>query len=334
MIVVTGANGFIGSALIWELNRQGFSEILAVDAVDIKQRPALLKNLRFREFMGHKRFLLSLGSSKESKNLAMNLSAIFHIGACSTTTEKNWDFLQEVNVDYTQKIFQWCSEHQVPLIYASSAAVYGDGKKGFEDAQNPGVYTPLNLYGKSKLIVDQWALGQSNTPPHWYGLRYFNVFGPNEYFKGDMASLVYKAYLQILDSGKLKLFKSYHPKFDDGKQMRDFVYVKDVTRWMWEILSRGLSGRWAESGIYNMGSGRARTWLDLANAIFAAMERPLNVEMIEMPESLRSQYQYFTEAPMTKWFKQGLSNPDWDLERAVEDYIRNHLMRPEIHLHL
>jgi ADP-L-glycero-D-manno-heptose 6-epimerase len=326
MIVVTGANGFIGSAMIWELNRRGFADIIAVDIVGPEQRPELLKPLKYRQFVSHKRFIESLASPNESKSLAHNLSAIYHIGACSATTERNWDYLVEVNIEYTQKIFEWCANYEVPLVFSSSGATYGDGALGFDDARNTRELRPLNLYGKSKAEVDIWALEQKKTPPHWYALRYFNVFGPNEYFKGEMASLVYKAYLQIQETGRLKLFKSYNPKYGDGLQMRDFVYIKDITRWMWELIENGLENKWMESGIYNQGFGQARTWLDLAKAIFSSLDRPMNIEWIEMPDSLKNQYQYFTEAKMDRWEKAGGSAPEWNLERAVPDYVKNYML--------
>ncbi len=317
MVIVTGANGFIGSAFIWELNRAGQHDIIAVDSVGLKERSRLLESKKIKQFL-MKDEIWHFLKTTDSKLI----SAVVHMGACSSTTEMNEAFLKENNTEYTQKLWSWCTENQVPYIFASSGAIYGDGAEGFSDLTDPKVFTALNPYGFSKLVVDRWVLTQTKTPPKWYALRFFNVYGPNEYFKGDMASVVFKASGQIRESSELKLFKSHNPKFEDGKQMRDFVYVKDITRWMLELLNKNIP-----NGIYNMGNGVARTWLDLATCTFKAMKVPMKIRWIEIPESLRARYQYYTEANMTKLFSSGLSMPEWPLEKGVTDYVENYLMK-------
>lgn len=318
MIIVTGANGFIGSALVWDLNRHGRTDILAVDSVPRTQHD-LLKNRQIRGFLEKDQLWSFLDSTEAAK-----VEWILHMGACSSTTETNWEFLKENNVQYTQRIFEWCAARGKNLIYASSAATYGAGELGFQDTTDPEKLKPLNLYGESKVQVDRWALKQTKPPPHWYGLKFFNVFGPNEQFKGPMASIAYKAFHQIQETGRLKLFRSHDPKFKDGEQLRDFVYVKDVTRWILELMSEKPA-----SGIYNMGFGQARHWLDLSRAVFKAMGKEFKIDWIDIPENIRDQYQYFTEADMRRWQGAGMSPPQWPLEKAVDDYVRGSLMAGE-----
>jgi ADP-L-glycero-D-manno-heptose 6-epimerase len=318
MIIVTGANGFIGSALVWELNQRGYSHILAVDSVPLSERN-LLKNKAYTEFLLKDQLWEFFRSSK-----AYEVACVFHMGACSSTTETNWDFLKENNLEYSQRIFQWCQKEQKKLIYASSGATYGDGKQGFDDQASCENLVPLNLYGKSKLLMDQWALAQTLTPPHWYGVRFFNVFGPNEQHKNEMSSVAFKAFHQISKTQELGLFKSYHPDFADGEQKRDFVYVKEVITWMLDLMEKTPT-----SGIYNMGSGHARSWLDLARAVFKSMDREMKIRWLEMPDSLKNQYQYFTEAKMQKWKDVGMSDSHWSLEKAVDDYVQNYLMKDQ-----
>jgi ADP-L-glycero-D-manno-heptose 6-epimerase len=316
MIIVTGANGFIGSALVWQLNQRAYSHILAVDSVGLDQRN-LLQGKAYSQFLLKDQLWEFLRSPK-----AYEVTGIFHMGACSATTEKNWEFLKENNLEYSQKIFQWAAKEQKTLIYASSAATYGDGEMGFDDQSPSTDFEPLNLYGKSKLLMDQWALEQKVTPHHWYGVRFFNVFGPNEYHKGSMSSLAYKAFHQIKKNGKLGLFKSYHPRYQDGEQKRDFVYVKDVIHWMVDLMEAT-----PQNGIYNMGSGKARSWMDLAKAVFKSMNQDLNIDWLEMPNDIKNQYQYFTEAKMQRWQGQNLDESQWPLEKAVEDYVQNYLQK-------
>lgn len=314
MILITGANGFIGSALVSELNRAGRQDLILTDLISLEARPELLRGKIYQRFTTPQKALEELLAGQ------LRPEWVLHIGACSDTTESNWEYLLEVNVRYTQKLFEWCASNSIPLIYASSAAVYGDGSKSFKE--NAVGLEPLNLYGKSKYEVDQWIKEQTSTPPHWYGLRFFNVYGPNENFKGTMSSVVFKAYHQIRETGKLRLFKSQHPDYKDGEQKRDFIYVKDITRWILELMNKKPA-----SEIYNNGSGQARTWLDLAAACFQSMGKPLQIEWIDIPEELREKYQYFTQADMTAWSDQYLSPPQYSLEEGVRDYIQNYLQR-------
>lgn len=318
MIIVTGANGFIGSALVWELNQKGFRDIVAVDTVGLEERN-LLKNKAYSKFLLKDQIWDFLKSPEAHK-----VTWIFHMGACSTTTEQNWDFLKENNLEYSQKLFNWCTEHQKSIIYASSAATYGAGENGFDDTFDSEKLKPLNLYGDSKVLMDRWTLTTEKRPHHWYGVKFFNVFGPNEYHKGAQTSVVYKAFHQIQETNSLGLFKSYNPDYKDGEQKRDFVYVKDVVRWMVELMDKV-----PENGLYNMGFGKSRTWLDLGKAVFKSMNEITNIKWLEMPPELKNQYQYYTEAKMTKWQNAGLSEPEWPLEKAIEDYVQNYLKKTD-----
>lgn len=315
MVIVTGANGFIGSVIVWELNQAGFKDIVCVDSVGLDERN-LLKNRTYNRFL-LKDQVWDLLETKEAQNA---VTWIIHMGACSSTTETNKAFLDENNTQYSNRLFDWCAEHKKGLIYASSAATYGDGSLGFDDETNPELLKPLNLYGESKVLSDRYALKAAKTPPHWYGLKFFNVYGPNEYHKGSMSSVAYKAFHQIKDTGSLGLFKSYHPDYKDGEQKRDFVYVKEVSGWILELMNKKPS-----SGIYNMGFGKAHTWLDLANAVFSAMHKPPQIKWLEMPENIRDQYQYFTLAKTNKWLNAGMTASKWPLEKAVADYVQNYL---------
>lgn len=312
MIVVTGATGFIGSALVWELNNKGFTDILCVDTVPPPARPGLLDKRQYKQFMDHKEFLQHLKDHPTQK-----FEWVLHMGACSSTTEMNREFLRENNTLYTQKLFEHCHQTESPFIYASSGACYGDGQKGFDDQTDPEILEPLNPYGESKLNFDRWVLQENQFPPLWMGLRFFNVYGPNEYYKKDMSSVVFKAYRQIKVNGSLKLFRSHDANYEDGKQLRDFVYVKDITTWIMEIVD----GK-GHSGIYNMGYGQARTWLDLAQEVFKNLNREMSIEWVDIPEDIRPRYQYFTEAKMDRFLSQGFHRPQWSLEDGVADYIK------------
>ncbi len=318
MIIITGATGFIGSALIWELNSRKITNLVAVDVVRPEARPGILTNRTYEKFLLHTELWDFLKTQK-------NITAIIHMGACSSTTEMNRDYLRKINTEYTQRLFDWCTENQCPFVYASSGAVYGDGQKGFDDQTDPRFFEPLNPYGESKLNFDIWALKQTQTPPLWMGLRFFNVFGPNEYYKQDMSSVVFKAFRQITVNSSLKLFKSHNTNYKDGEQLRDFVYVKDITRWIMEIVLE----KKGYSGIYNMGFGEARTWLDLAKAVFSELETPVSIEWMDVPENLRARYQYYTQAKMERFLSMGFSRPTWSLEAGVKDYVHNYLKKQD-----
>jgi ADP-L-glycero-D-manno-heptose 6-epimerase len=322
MIIVTGANGFIGSVLVWDLNQAGREDIICVDSVPLSERD-LLKNRKYQ------RFLLKdeIWAFLEKPETIASVEAILHMGACSSTTELNVEFLNENNVEYTRRLWKWCTKHAKTYIYASSAAVYGDGALGFDDASKPEIFKPLNPYGESKAAFDRWAVLEKETPPVWLGLRFFNVFGPNEYHKENMRSVVCKAYDEIGATGQLKLFRSHHPNYRDGEQLRDFVYVKDISRWILELMAKARKGERGFNGIYNMGYGEARTWIDLATAVFKNMDRPLKIDWIDIPVEMRPRYQYYTKAKMDRLLSLGLSHPQWPLERAVADYVQNHLSK-------
>jgi ADP-L-glycero-D-manno-heptose 6-epimerase len=319
MVIVTGANGFIGSALVWELNQAGRKDIICVDTVSLKERSELLQKRQYARFLGKD----DIWKFLEQPETIAATEVILHMGACSSTTELNVAFLNENNVEYTRGLWQWCVQNKKKFIYASSGAVYGDGSNGFDDASPSATFKPLNPYGESKAAFDRWAEKETQTPPLWLGLRFFNVYGPNEYKKGDMASVVFKAFGQIRDTKSLNLFRSHNPDYQDGKQMRDFVYVKDITRWILELITKP----GVRSGIYNMGYGQARPWLDLATATFKTMNVPLKINWIDVPVEMRPRYQYFTEAKMSRLMSLGLSKPQWPLEKGVADYVGHYLAK-------
>lgn len=323
MVIVTGANGFIGSAIVWALNEKGIHDIVCVDTVSLAERPELLYKRKYSLFL-HTNELSDFLKLESTKN---EISWIIHMGACSSTTEMNEKFLWENNTLYTMNLYNWCAENKKKFIYASSAATYGAGENGFSDTTDSEILKPLNPYGFSKVAFDRWLKKQTHAPVKWYGLKFFNVFGPNEYHKGSMSSLVYKSYNLIKDTNEMSLFRSHHPDYRDGEQMRDFVYVKDITRWILELMEKE-----PKSDIYNMGFGKARTWLDLAKQTFKSMKKDLNIKWVDMPLSIRNQYQYFTEADMNKWFSQKLSEPQWSVEDGVHDYITNYLQKEDSYL--
>lgn len=319
MIIVTGAAGFIGSVLATELNRAGYDDLVLVDRLRDGEKWRNLRGVKFREYI-HADDLFEPGVIDELGEV----QAIFHMGACSSTTERNVDYLMSNNVEFSKALFQWATQAGIPFIYASSAATYGDGLNGYDDDhESIDKLRPLNAYGWSKQVFDQWVLKQKSTPPRWYGVKFFNVFGPNENHKDDMRSLVSKAHEQILETGSVRLFKSHRDDYNDGEQLRDFVYVVDVVKAMLEMWQLGLDGH---SGLYNMGTGQERSFKDLVTATFKAMGREPSIDYIDMPESIRDQYQYYTRASMLKFVNLIPTFKFHTLESAVADYVKNYLV--------
>jgi ADP-L-glycero-D-manno-heptose 6-epimerase len=324
MILLTGGAGFIGSALASQLNALGHTDLVIVDKLEDSTKWKNLRGLKYLDYI-HADELFN----GDYDDLIAETDLIFHMGACSSTTEKNMDFLMKNNVAYTQALFRFAATKNIPFIYASSAATYGAGEFGYND-HHEGItkLMPLNPYGYSKQLVDEWVLKEEVKPDHWFGLKFFNVFGPNEYHKEDMRSLVHKSFEQIKATGKVKLFKSHRSDFLDGEQLRDFIYVKDVVKAIIELAEPDTS---KFSGIFNLGTGTARTFLDLIKATFSAMGITPNIEFIDMPEALRGQYQYYTQAEMKK-LKTVLPNFEFTkLEAGITDYVQNYLMKENPH---
>jgi len=316
MIIVTGGAGFIGSAIVWKLNQLGESKIIIIDELGRNEKWKNLVGLTFDDFINKDKFIDVLNDGNFN-----NAEAFIHMGAISSTTEKDADLLLTNNYKYTKTLADFCLTNNVRFIYASSAATYGDGSLGFDDNEmDCANLRPLNMYGYSKSLFDNWALSV-DAFNKIVGLKYFNVYGPNEYHKGDMRSVVHKAFEQARDTGKVKLFKSKNPKYNDGEQMRDFIYIKDVINMTLHFLTHK-----ENSGLFNIGSGKARTWKDLVTALFSAMDIPTNIEYIDLPEHLADKYQYFTEAKLTKIKKAGYKKPLTSLEDGVADYVKNYLM--------
>jgi ADP-L-glycero-D-manno-heptose 6-epimerase len=316
MIVVTGAAGFIGSCMVNKLNNKGYREIVVVDDFST---PAKNKNLEGKAFVQKVHRNDFFNWLKENHS---SVTFIFHLGARTDTTEFNVDIFNRLNLNYSKAMWNACVEYNIPLIYASSAATYGMGEFGYSDSHElVEKLKPLNPYGESKNDFDKWMLQQDAKPPYWAGVKFFNVYGPNEYHKGRMASVVLHAYKQIKETGKVKLFRSHNPNYKDGEQLRDFIYVKDVIN----LLFLGMMSQ-KNSGIYNMGTGKARTFHSLVTAVFNALGKPVNIEFIDTPEDIRDKYQYFTQADMTKLNSLGYNVPFYSLEDGIEDYVQGYLM--------
>ncbi len=316
MIVVTGAAGFIGSALVGDLLRAGWQDIVAGGEFSRADQAPHLAGKALTAKVDREHFFPWLEENHRS------VQFIFHLGARTDTTEFDRSIFDRLNLHYSQRMWEACVKHGIPLVYASSAATYGDGALGYDDVDDtlPARLHPLNPYGESKNDFDKWALAQERKPYFWAGLKFFNVYGPNEYHKGRMASVVFHAHGQITATGGMKLFRSHRPEYRDGEQLRDFVYVKDVC-----AVCRFLMEDRRHSGLYNLGSGRARTFLDLARATFRAMGREERIAFIDTPADIRDRYQYFTEARMGKLVRAGFTQPFTSLEDGITDYVRNYL---------
>jgi ADP-L-glycero-D-manno-heptose 6-epimerase len=316
-IVVTGAAGFIGSCLAGFLNENGFKHLLLVDDFSRADKEPNLAGKHYTTRIEREEFFEWLQTNE------LPIEFVFHIGARTDTTEFDYAVHQHLNVDYSMKIWDYCTVKKIPLVYASSAATYGLGELGYTD--DHGIIEdlqPLNAYGVSKNEFDKWVLKQHNQPPFWAGLKFFNVYGPNEYHKGRMASVIWHSFNQVNKNGLVKLFKSHRPDFKDGQQLRDFVYVKDVLNVCYWLMQQQPA-----SGIYNLGTGKARSFEDLAKATFKGLDKVAAISYIDMPEDIREKYQYFTEANMTKLREAGYTAAFYTLEAGVDDYVRNYLLK-------
>ena len=318
MIVVTGGAGFIGSAIVWKLNQLGKTNIIIVDELSKDEKWKNLIGLKYEDFVNKLEFIEQVLDDV----IPYNVEAIVHMGANSSTTEKDADHLIDNNYNYTKELAKYCVEKHIRFIYASSAATYGDGVLGFNDDESKlESLRPLNMYGYSKQLFDLWAK-RNAISDRIVGIKYFNVYGPNEYHKGDMRSVVHKAFEQVRDAGKVRLFKSLNPKYKDGEQMRDFVYVKDAVDMTLFFLDNP-----DINGIYNVGAGKARTWNDLVTSLFNAVGKPVNIEYIDLPNHLADKYQYFTEANLGKIKNAGYEKSTISLEDGVTDYVKNYLLK-------
>jgi ADP-L-glycero-D-manno-heptose 6-epimerase len=316
-IIVTGAAGFIGSCMTGYLNSLGFKNIILVDEFSRADKEPNLEGKKFLHKIDRKDLFNWLTENDP------DISIVFHLGARTDTTEFNYAVHEALNVHYSQQIWHYCVGKSIPLVYASSAATYGSGELGYKDDHDlPGKLEPLNPYGVSKNEFDKWALQQTLTPPYWYGLKFFNVYGPNEYHKGRMASVIFHSSKQIGEQGFVKLFKSHRPDFKDGQQLRDFVYVKDVIS-----VCAWFMDHHPASGLYNLGTGKARSFEALVQSTFAGLDLQPDIRYIDMPEDIRDKYQYFTEADMSKLQAAGYQKPFYSLEEGVGDYVRNYLSK-------
>lgn len=316
VIVITGAAGFIGSCLVGFLNLKGYSNLILVDDFSNNIKEANLSNKHFIEKVERSVFFEWLQHHKP------NIAFVFHIGARTDTTEFDYTIHQRLNVEYSQQLWNYCVVHAIPFVYASSAATYGDGELGYDDTHElPFHLEPLNPYGVSKNEFDKWVLHEAMHPPFWAGLKFFNVYGPNEYHKGRMASVIWHSFNQIRENGKVKLFRSHRPDYKDGQQLRDFVYVMDLLKVCFWLMENQPA-----SGLYNLGTGTARSFEDLVKATYAGLDKEAVIEYVDMPEDIREKYQYFTEANMNKLQQAGYKEAFHTLEQGVGDYVRNYLI--------
>lgn len=319
-IVVTGAAGFIGSYMTGYLNQVGFENLILVDDFSDERKHRNLEGKTFKEKVDREQFF---DWYKENPG---SVQAVLHLGARTDTTEMDYEVHKKWNLDYSKKVWDLCTQNDIPLLYASSAATYGGGEHGYTDNHDVAHLAPLNPYGVSKNNFDIWALEQTETPPNWYGVKFFNVYGPNEYHKGRMASVILHAYKQVKEKGEVKLFRSHHPDFEDGGQKRDFIYVKDVVRMcVWLMMAA------PTSGLYNIGTGKARTFNDLVSAVFDAMHKDEHITFIDTPEDIRDKYQYFTQADMKKFLATGYDRKFYTLEQGVQEYVAQYLKNDAVY---
>ena len=320
-IIVTGAAGFIGSCMVSYLNRRGFEKLILVDEFDDEEKELNLLHKKYIVRVEREDFFGWVQKEKPAVDF------IFHLGARTDTTEFDYSVHQRLNVEYSQKMWNYCAMHNIPLVYASSAATYGEGELGYDDSHDIiEQLQPLNPYGISKNEFDKWVLHQDCHPPFWAGLKFFNVYGPNEYHKARMASVIFHSYNQIKQNGTVKLFRSHKEGYEDGEQLRDFVYVKDVIAVCYWLMEHQPA-----SAIYNLGTGQARSFNDLVKSTFAGLDMQPSIEYIDMPADIRDKYQYFTEANMDKLRKAGYKDEFYSLEKGVDDYVRNYLAKNEFY---
>lgn len=315
MIVITGAAGFIGSCMVETLNQAGYTELILVDDFTKTQKQTNYHSKKYSKLIARDEFVAW------SINHVENIQFIIHLGARTDTTEFNQAIFDKLNLNYSKDIWNLCAVHQIPLIYASSAATYGLGEYGFEDDEKEiPKLKPLNPYGESKHDFDKWAISRKEAPFFWAGLKFFNVYGPNEYHKGRMASVVFHTFNQIKEKGSMRLFRSHHPNYKDGEQLRDFIYVKDVCKVILFLMEHRKN-----NGIYNLGSGKARTFLSLATQVFKSLKQSPDISFIDTPQDIRDTYQYFTEASMQKLRSIGYNTPFTDLENGIDEYVSQYL---------
>lgn len=316
MFVVTGGAGFIGSCVVRTLNDAGIEDVVIVDNIASTDKWMNMRNKKYLKYVNKEEFLGELEDCEK-------VEAIIHMGACSSTTERNFDYLWKNNFEYTKTLWNYCAKMQISFIYASSAATYGDGEQGFDDKSDIDKLRPLNGYGYSKQLFDQWVKHQAQVfPSQHVGLKFFNVYGPNEYYKGSMASMIFHGFNQIKADGEIRLFKSCNPDYEDGGQLRDFVYVKDICKVILWLLKNN-----QVSGLFNLGTGNAQSFRELAEATFHALGLEPNIRYVEMPEELRKKYQYYTKAEMSKLREAGYDGAFMDLEAGARDYVLEHLNR-------
>lgn len=321
MIVITGAAGFIGSCMTAKLNEMGLTDLILVDDFTKEAKRRNWEGKSYVDKIQRDVFF------QWAENNVRHIDFIIHLGARTDTTEFDYTVFEELNVSYTQRIWSFAAKHSIPLVYASSAATYGAGEFGYKDEDMLAYkLQPLNPYGKSKNEIDKWVLKQTKTPPCWYAFKFFNVYGPNEYHKGRMASVIFHSFNQIRETGKVKLFRSHRPDFEDGWQLRDFVYVKDVVRVIYWYMKH-----LPQSGIYNLGTGRAQSFYTLAASTFKAMGLEPNIEFVDIPEDIREKYQYYTQAEMRKMRSVGFKKPFYNLESGAKSYVSRYLIKDAVY---